>query len=90
MYSDVLPLHAGCASTSGNFLWFADIVNLSLALSLPSVKRIVLVWKSVVSLTSFFVILLTKCMLLAAVAEARGGGVGASDISTSFLVEMIG
>lgn len=65
------------------------MVSFSLALSLPSVNRIVLVWKSFSVVTSFFVMLLTKCIEFGA-GTARGGGVGASERSMSFLVEIIG
>lgn len=85
-----VPLHGegdvGCAT----FFWFDDRVSFNLALSLPSVKHIVLVWKSDVAFTSFFVMLLTKWALLLTAGWARGGGVGASDQSINFLVKIIG
>lgn len=86
-----VPLHGDWVVGSDTFLWFVDRVNFNFALSLPSVKRIVVVWKSGVVFTSFFVMLLTKCRFWSVeVGVARGGGMGASDKSISFLVEMIG
>lgn len=86
-----VPLQGNCALGCDIFLWFVDRVNFNFALSLPSVKRIVLVWKSGVVFTSFFVTLLTKCRLwIVEAPDARGGGIGASDKSISFLVEIIG
>lgn len=88
-----LPLHGEDALGCDIFLWFDDRVSFNLALSLPSVKRIVLVWKFGVAFTSFFVMLLTKYELLGVdgtAAVERGGGVGASDKSISFLVKIIG
>lgn len=85
-----LPLQGSVALGCGTFLWFDDMVNFSLALSVPSVNLIVLVWKSLSVATSFFVMLLTKCIEWLGAGTARGGGVGASDRSISFLVEMIG
>lgn len=85
------PLHDDGILGCDTFLWFVDRVNFNFALSLPSVKRIVLVWKSDVVFTSFLVILLTKCRFWSVeVVVARGGGVGASDKSISFLVDIIG
>lgn len=70
-------------------LWLEDRVNLSCVLSFPSVKRMVLVWKSSKTFSSFFVTFVTKWVVDGA-GLALGGGAGASDISTSFLVDMIG
>lgn len=87
---DALPLQGAGVLFCGNFLWFVEVVSFNLALSLPSVKLIVLVWKSTVALFSFLVMLLTKCIVLTGAGVARGGGTGASDMSTSFFVDIIG
>lgn len=86
----VLPLQGAGVLVCGNFLWFVDVVSFNLALSFPSVKLIVLVWKSAAALFSFLVMLLTKCILLTGAGVARGGGTGASDMSTNFFVDIIG